>query len=448
MQKVILLLIFCSAFIPNVSAQSLWDTLINVKSLINEDRDDEANSILKLIENECVNHENDSLKVLFYESTGIILWDTERYEECIPFFLKTIGLYESLHIKSQNYLDAFVAIGYSYGRLGDYNNAERYYRKALLKSVTANYNDEFRPNVYKNLGNLYMEKGDTLLAQECYKRASVKDVEHFDFMNMNYIEWETAQWKQINRLVEEMQYEEATNFYTDFIKTIKEKKGNKYEAYLLAVYSRGILLSRYVNRIDDAIPLFEELVTLSDSIDAPNENICGAYCNLVACYSQKGNYEAVDNMILKGRAYLKTANIKDYPSYMIYRFAGNGAYWKHDYQGAIRYYEQYLSIPERETGTNYEEIAIQLSVSYLFSSLPQKAKDVLEHLLKTDEKRLQKENGEILATVYHNLGRAYMLIGETGSALMYLNKSQVLQSTIYGEVSERTLQYIQECSKK
>ena len=445
MRKIFILFIFCCVFTQDVASQALWDSLISVKNLINKDCIDEAESILNLIEDECVNSKNDSLAVLFYESRGVILWDKEKYEECIPFFLKTIGLYENLHIKKQNYLDAFVAIGYSYGRIGDYNNAERYYRKALLKSVTASYNDEFRPNVYKNLGNLYMEKGDTLLAQECYKRASVKDVEYFDFMNMNFIEWESSQWEQVNQLVNDKSYEEAANFYTNFTKTIKERKGNRYEAYLLAVYSRAILLSRYINNIDDAIPLFEELVNLSDSIDAPNENICGAYCNLALCYSQKGNYKAVDNVISKGLPYLSKANIQGYLSNMIYRFAGNGAYWKQDYPNAIKYYVRYFTSNERESGTNYEEITNQLSVSYIFSGHPEKAKDLLERLLSTDGDRLKRENAQTLATVYHNLGRAYMLLNYKSSALRFLTESKNLQNTIYGEVAERTLLYIQEC---
>lgn len=446
--RLILLLFLFWGSIYNAYPQSIWDSLISVKNLIREDCDDEADSILNLIENKCVNSENDSIKVLFYESKGIILWGKMKYKECIPFFLKTTGLYESLNIKAQNYLDAFVAIGYSYGRLGDYDNAERYYRKALLKSVAATHNEEFRPSVYKNLGNLYLEKGDTLLAQECYNRSSVKDIESFDFMNMNYIEWETAQWNQVSLLVNEKQYEEAANFYVNFIKRIKEEKGVKYEAYLLAVYSRAILLSRYVNNIDNAIPLFEELVNLSDSIDAPNENICGAYCNLALCFSQKGDYEAADNVISKGLPYLSQASIQGYPSHILYRFAGNGAYWKQDYPNAIKYYEHYFSSNERESGASYEEITNQLSVSYIFSGHPEKAKVLLERLLSTDGDRLKRENVQTLATVYHNLGRAYMLDGKTKDALVYLNKSKDLQLKLYGEVTERTIQYVQECKRK
>lgn len=445
MRKIFFLFIFCCVFTLDVASQSLWDSLISVQNFIKEDRVEKADSILNLIENECINSQNDSIAVLFYESKGIILWGKMKYTECIPFFLRTIGLYESLQIKAQNYLDAFVAIGFSYGRLGDYDNAERYYRKALLKSVAATYNEDFRPNVYKNLGNLYMEKGDTLLAQECYKRSSIKDVESYDFMKINYIEWENAQWDQVNLLVNEKQYEEAANFYVNFIERLKEEKGVKYEAYLLAVYSRAILLSRYINNIDDAIPLFEELVNLSDSIDALNKIICGAYCNLALCYSQKGNYKAVDNVISKGLPYLSKANIQGYPSNMIYRFAGNGAYWKQDYPNAIKYYERYFSSNDREQDANIEEITNQLSVSYILSDHPDKAKTLLERLLSTDEERLKREKAQTLAIVYHNLGRAYMLLNDKSSALKYLIESKDLQSAIYGEVAERTLLYMQEC---
>lgn len=445
MRKIFFLFIFCCVFTLDVASQSLWDSLISVQNFIKEDRVEKADSILNLIENECINSQNDSIAVLFYESKGIILWGKMKYTECIPFFLRTIGLYESLQIKAQNYLDAFVAIGFSYGRLGDYDNAERYYRKALLKSVAATYNEDFRPNVYKNLGNLYMEKGDTLLAQECYKRSSIKDVESYDFMKINYIEWENAQWDQVNLLVNEKQYEEAANFYVNFIERLKEEKGVKYEAYLLAVYSRAILLSRYINNIDDAIPLFEELVNLSDSIDALNKIICGAYCNLALCYSQKGNYKAVDNVISKGLPYLSKANIQGYPSNMIYRFAGNGAYWKQDYPNAIKYYERYFSSNDREQDANIEEITNQLSVSYILSDHPEKAKTLLERLLSTDEERLKREKAQTLAIVYHNLGRAYMLLNDKSSALKYLIESKDLQSAIYGEVAERTLLYMQEC---
>jgi len=72
----------------------------------------------------------------------------------------------------------------------------------------------------------------------------------------------------------------------------------------------------------------------------------------------------------------------------------------------------------------------------------------LNSFLKTDGSRLKKEDSPVLANVYHNLGRAYMLNGKTKEALAYLNKSKDLQLKLYGDVTERTQQYIKECNSK
>ena len=431
-----------------ISAQTLWDSIVEVKNLINDDKDDEAESILNKIENQCMHSENDTLRVLFLESKGIILWDREEYKECIPFFQSVIDLYDKLHLKYQNYLDAFVAIGYSYGRLHDYDNAERFYRKALLKSVAADFNKEFRPNVYKNLGNLYMEKGDSLLAQECFKRASVEDVDDFDFMSHNYTEWKTKYWTEIGTLLEAKKYQEAADKCAEMIQGIEKKEG-KNETYILEVYTYANILSRYLNKYDEAKPFYEEIIEWGKNKSDKNENVCGAYCNLALYYAVNGDFSHADSIIDEGVPYLAKANNEYYPLHSIFRYVGNGAYWKKNYVMAIKYYEQYLK-PQysREQGTNYEDVVNQLSVSYILSDNPLKAKSLLSSFLKTDETRLKTDNVSVLSNIYHNLGRATMLSGSKSEALKLLNKSKELQMGIYGEVSERTLQYIKECGSK
>ncbi len=62
-----------------------------------------------------------------------------------------------------------------------------------------------------------------------------------------------------------------------------------------------------------------------------------------------------------------------------------------------------------------------------------------------------KETGKkapILETLYHNLGRAYMLKEDYHNALSALNKSKSLQMELEGEVSQRTADYIKECESK
>ena len=53
-----------------------------------------------------------------------------------------------------------------------------------------------------------------------------------------------------------------------------------------------------------------------------------------------------------------------------------------------------------------------------------------------------------LTTLYHNLGRAYMLKEDYSSALSALNKSKNLQLELEGEVMPRTADYIKECESK
>jgi tetratricopeptide (TPR) repeat protein len=53
-----------------------------------------------------------------------------------------------------------------------------------------------------------------------------------------------------------------------------------------------------------------------------------------------------------------------------------------------------------------------------------------------------------LTTLYHNLGRAYMLKGDYSNALSALNKSKILQLELEGEVMQRTADYIKECESK
>ncbi len=59
-----------------------------------------------------------------------------------------------------------------------------------------------------------------------------------------------------------------------------------------------------------------------------------------------------------------------------------------------------------------------------------------------------EENHVWLPTMYHNLGRAYMLQHDYANALFYLNKSKDLQIQLNGNAMQRTLDYIKECETK
>lgn len=429
-----------------INAQSLWDSLVEVRKCIKTDQDQKADSLLTLLESQCVNNPDDTIKVVYFESKGIILWSQSKYKLCIPYFERVIDLYEKLQIKDINYLEAFQAIAFSYGRIGDFDNAEKYFRKALIKSSIARNPENFRSMIYQNLGYIYKEKGDTLLANECFKRVEHKsNTKLVSIHNLNYLEWENSLWEKINSSIQNKKYQDAANFYLELIEGMKNHDVED-KHYISALYSRGILLSRYLNEYSEAIKLFDEVILFADKLDTIDGTICGAYCNLAQCLTIQKNFSRLEQIVQLGYSYLVKAKNDEYPPQMIYRFIGNGAYWKEDYFNAIKYYQLYLdSKYEREKGTNYEEIVNNLSVAYIFSGMYKESSELLSMLLKTDKNRLQSENPITLASIYHNLGRAFMLQNQKKDALDFLLMSKELQTEITGKVMERTEQYINEC---
>lgn len=441
---------FCLPFVSNAQSENqIWEALSVAKNNINNNNDAFADSILQKIRPYCISSKNDSIQVVYYESKGTIdSWFYKDYKSSIDCFEKVIALYERLNIKSYNYLDAFQGIALAYDMLGDKDKAVEYYEKAIIKSVVVENSQDFRDIIYLNLGNIYKERGDTLLANKCYQKIDSKNRDKlFDANRVKDLEWENNYLDKITQCLDQKRYAESIGLYSDFIQGLKSKYGIYNEFYIQQLYEKAIVLRSCLNNFAQAEPLLEQLVFLSDKVQFLDKNICGAYSNLALCYAHRGNFHKVDSIIPIGINYSHSLNSPDYEPNMIYRFAGNGAFWNENYQYAIKYYEQYFNpvYTHREVGDSYQEIANQLSVAYLKTNQPQKAQVLLEKVLKTDEKEMDKNCPKVLVNVFHNMGRALMLQGNYSQALKFLNKSKKMQIKLNGTVFEKTNSYIKEC---
>lgn len=437
-----------------MSAQDGIDERIaNVRHLISDSLDlnpSEAFSQLQLIEKDCLASNNDTLKAVFWGLKGQTLFFLERYKDCISPSKEAIQLFERCNLRQYEFLDAFRIIAMAYHRIKDFENAESYYRKGLIRSVAANVSttDQYRADLFLNLGNLYKAKGDAAMAEDCFNKSKQLHQNTNDIDRWNYIDWENSYWKKIRVFTQTGKYQEAIDAYSEMIPGIQKYRG-KDKTYILAVYSKAMLLSRFFNKYDEAIPLYIEVVEIGKKNSMTDESVCGAYCNLALSYAFKGDFSKTEAIIQESQSYLIRANYDNYPPHSIYRFAGNGAYWVHNYEKAIKYYEIYLSPQnKREMGNSYDEITNQLSVSYILANRPKKAEQLLKSILKSEEGRLKTENLPTLANILHNLGRSIMLGGDKSGALKYLTRSKELQMKAYGDVSEITLQYINECNTK
>ena len=200
-----LFLLFLTVSIYSYAQGDIVEKVIRLRQLITDVKTHDALDLINQIENECSKSDNDTLKAVFLELKGQALLDNEKYEESIPVCKEALSLFERSNLRQYEYLDAWFIIATAYHRLRDYKNAESYYRKGILRSVAAKVDKvrQYRSSLYLNLGNLYKEQGDTLLANECYKRVEKSsERELIDIDNWNYVEWENAFLDKITNLVD------------------------------------------------------------------------------------------------------------------------------------------------------------------------------------------------------------------------------------------------------
>ena len=428
-------------------AQNVIEKTQIITDLIVESKYEEAYNTLVKEKTAFLETDNDTIIAIYWRLCGCVFYDLEKYNDCIIAAQKACSYFEKANYKQNGYIESLSDIATAYFYLRDYKNAERFFRKAIVRYQGTDDIENYLPSIYLYLGQIYKNQDDSILVDECFKRTNVGKANQTIGL-YNYLELEKALWDRAIKYRKEEKYQEAVDTYSELIAEI-EKNIGKNEKYVIAVYGKAITLKVYLQQYDDAQPLFEEILALKDSVISLKNEICGSYCNLAQCLAAKGRYSEIEKLVPVGYAFMKNARCENYPPNTIYRYIGNGAYRTTDYLHAIKYYELYLS-PKyiREKGKNYEYVTNQLIVSYILMGEPRKAYKLLINFLKTDENNMRTESPENLATVYHNLGWSLMLLEADKEALKYLNMSKDLQIKLYGNVSEKTQNYINECLEK
>lgn len=439
----ILLMLVCASAVT-VGAQTLMDQLFFIKDLIYQDKGTEALELLNQIEGECLQSDNDTIKLLFNESKGSILCLNNNFDASIPYMERVPALYESLHIKDVNYVEAYLALGMAYQKRGDYKTAERNYRRGLLSSVTIPNAAEYQSSFYLNLGNMYKEKGDSLLAYECFKRIDSKNFgQLMDAGSSDLIETTELQALEYRKNGES---EKALPIYERLIARTREILGTHNEEYARLLYNKGMILGADLGRYNEALPIYKEVINLAGYLPICDENVLYSFQRYLQILAYNGDAEELNSMFPEVVERFRNCK-SDYASVgMLVRMVGNGAYWAKRYELAIPYYELYLKEAPAEVGNSFIEIPNMLSVCYILTNQPLKAEEVLSNLMTKHIAALES-NSNIYCTVLHNYGRSIMLLGNYGEAIPYFEKANALFRSIYGQDNPKTLEYLEECKR-
>lgn len=195
---------------------------------------------------------------------GYYLGEKELYKESLEYYLKAIGLYESIDDKigvaNCNYY-----IGINYSHLNSLNNAIKYYVKAL--DIYTKENDSLGiADIYSGYGNL-----------------------HYDQEN----------------------YDKAHNYYL-----------KSFDIYK-ALNNKGGLLASYINiantisdkgDIAGGLEYYFKSIKLSQELN-DKEGLAINYANIGECYIDNGNYDKAKDYLNKSLQITKEINFKSlYPN--------------------------------------------------------------------------------------------------------------------------------------
>ena len=183
---------------------------------------------------------------------------------------------------------------------------------------------------------------------------------------------------------------------------------------------------------------------INDSTNNVTRKVLYSYLN--TAYSNAQNYAEAIKYAEIAAPYIKEIDGNDVYAKHLTMWAidcGNA----HQYQEAQRLFEEakgLFSIVSDNTKVTYYS---QYGFYLIKTNENSRATDVLKNGIKLCVESLG-EDYALLTTMYHNLGRAYMLQQDYANALLYLNKSKDLQIKLNGKAMQRTLDYIKECESK
>ena len=449
-------LLFAFLLIKHISlaqTSSLSEITAIADKLIGENKNKEALRILENVNIDDFKNENDANLASFYfvKATAYDLNDDSS--NSIRMFEKACDHYEKAGITYDLYLQSLQSLGHLYYNQGNQDLAEKYYEKVIIyANPSLILHKDLREidalvNAFYNLGIIYVKKDNIELAELCLHQTNRKNnVAYEKLKNILYHLIVNKLLDKTNKFRDDKKYNEAIVLFDKLLSLIGYYKGRQDDQFILVETSKANVLCFNLWQYEEAAIILESVIGKKDLIDHPSRDICESYCSLILCYAALNNYKKVSETLIDGYYYIKNASFNDYPPHMLYRLAGNGAYNNNDYSIAITYYEKYLDISNpKEGAANYEEIVNMLSVAYVLSGYPDKAQKLLKSFLKDNENAMIVSNPTILANIYHNLGRAIMLVRNYKDALIYLNKSKDLQMKLYGEATSRTIDYIKEC---
>lgn len=560
--RLILAFVILLSQAPIVYAQNVKRLIEESQVLINNEKYKEADKILISINQEQISEYGDTCLMLYNYGKGVCLFFMDKYKEAIPFLQEGLKYMEKLPHENCNYIEIMYGIGASYKKLGDYNKAEEYFRRAIIKGYYFNLNCAIRNQTYSEMAELYSLMGKPDFADICTSR--IESEVRID--NSKYLDAQLDGLWDLYKAHESMgKTEECLNDLQKIRHLIEENIGKNNKDYLQYSFLLGSHLRYTCKRPQEAAVIHREMIEIGKQLKTNRNEVCSAYVDYLRYLAESNKVDSIELILPSAISYYNDTKDKRGEEENLFEIVGNGLCDAMNYEEGIKYLEKkwkgesaksikaldylgayyfygandankalnyYLNAEKQIEGgvkTNLGTKVLILERLVIISQRLGKSNDAIRYFtllepflkeqndgdyqsnflidwavecantgdigkaeelagivesllfhlsnasklrqysllgfvyIKTEQysKSIDNTNKGIklaiqekgdkcleLTTLYHNLGRAYMLEGDYSSALSALNKSKALQIELEGEVMQRTADYIKECESK
>jgi tetratricopeptide (TPR) repeat protein len=437
----ILIMILLVHISPSYGQANFDAVFLQADSLLKIGRNSEALSLV----NKVYVAESDDTTRLFY---NIIVGKANLLsepKESVNAISNAIALYEKLKYKYPQYIELLQLRGFASDIMDDRDDAEYWYRRALLKGNVVEHNMDIDNNCYLNLGNIYNERGDYNLALEAYNNINWIDSTQRVEIHADYY------GKSLNKYMElskEHRWQEALLFNDSLINYTKIKYGVKHSFYHSVLINKGVILNCGLHKLQESRDVYEDLIKIGKTNSIYDSEIADAYLRFTEISCNLGNLNDAINIFPEAVEYLNKNNDPESPAYDLCLYIGLELVKQEEYDAGIAALCKYLdnALVDRDSWA-IPYVINKLSFAYLMDGANQKCIDLLSPIIEGYNSGDNSYQDSMVALYCQTIGIAYYFEKCYKISLKYLTQSEQIKQSI-GESSDSTnIQYIDLCKK-
>jgi len=286
-------------------------------------------------------------------------------------------------------------------------------------------------------GNLYTALIDAQQIDEAESLLCI--LEDYYKQTDNYKEFVNTLYSGVVRLEKQQLFNQA-NLVCD---RIIEKTGILSAEEKETVFSKKAFLCFCLDKVDEAIQWKEQAIKYTDKND--KDTYPPNLFNLAFLYGKSGNSTQSLELYLQLKSLLEQENMEMRTLYISTIDGIYGLYEDNltEAEKVWRTCADHIEEKYNRRNATYAHFINGLGCVMLNADRPNEALSCFRKGQKVFE-QLGQQRSDAYATILHNMGRAYMLRKQYKQAKTCLEQAKALQIQLYGNVFERTKQYLSE----